>query len=427
MTFFDIIAILLTLSATFSYINYRYVRLPTTIGLMLIALLMSIGLIILGKLGLGIQQDAQRLLRQIDFESLLLHGMLSFLLFAGALHVGLDDLSRQKWVILLLATVGVVGSTFLVGALSWFAFEWAGLKIPFIFCLLFGALISPTDPIAVIGILRSAGTPKSLEVKIAGESLFNDGIAVVIFLALLEIAAGRHVPTPGEILILFTQEAVGGVLFGLAAGAGGYWMLKRVDNYEVEILITLALAAGGYALAEALHLSAPIAVVVAGLLIGNHGRLFAMSEKTREHLDLFWELIDAILNAVLFVLIGLEVLTLTFPRSVLLAGVVAIPIVLLARWISVGLPILAMTPFHPFAPGAVWIMTWAGLRGGISVAMALALPAGPHRGSLLAVTYSVVVFSIFFQGLTVGRLIRWIASRGAAASERDSAENRDHA
>lgn len=408
MSFYDILAILLTLSAVLSYVNYRYVRLPTTIGLMLIALLMSMGLILLGKLGLEIEEEAEAILLRIDFENVLLHGMLSFLLFAGALHINLGDLARQKWPILLLATAGVIGSTFLVGILSWMAFGWIGLGIPFIFCLLFGALISPTDPIAVIGILRTAGAPKSLEVKIAGESLFNDGVAVVVFLALLEIATGRHALTLGEIGLLFIKEALGGILFGLAAGAGAYWMLKQVDNYEVEILITLALATGGYALAEALHLSAPIAIVVAGLLIGNHGRLFAMSEKTREHLDLFWELIDGILNAVLFVLIGLEVLALTFPAGVLIAGLTAIPIVLLARWISVSFPVLVMARFRSFTPGAVRIMTWAGIRGGISVAMALAFPAGPHRGALLAVTYAVVIFSILVQGLTIGRLVRSI-------------------
>lgn len=406
MSFYDILAILLTLSAVFSYVNYRYVRLPTTIGLMLIALLISMGLILLSKLGLGIEEEAKAVLLRIDFENVLLHGILSFLLFAGALHINISDLARQKWPILLLATAGVVGSTFLVGILSWIVFGWIGLEIPFIFCLLFGALISPTDPIAVIGILRTAGVPKSLEVKIAGESLFNDGVAVVVFLALLEIATGRHAPTWGAIGLLFIKEALGGILFGLAAGAGAYWMLKRVDNYEVEILITLALATGGYALAEALHLSAPIAIVVAGLLIGNHGRLFAMSDKTREHLDLFWELIDGILNAVLFVLIGLEVLTLTFPAGVLIAGLTAVPIVLLARWISVSLPVLVMARFRSFTPGAVSIMTWAGIRGGISVAMALALPAGPHRGALLAVTYAVVIFSILVQGLTIGRLVK---------------------
>lgn len=414
MTLFDTISILITLSAVLSYVNYRYVRLPTTIGLMLIALSISLAMIAMGKAGFGLglefQRDAEALLHRIDFENALLHGMLSFLLFAGALHINLNDLGQQKGVITLLATGGVVGSTFLVGLLSWWVFGWIGLEIPLIYCLLFGALISPTDPIAVLGILRTAGAPKSLEIKIAGESLFNDGVAVVVFLALLGLATGRHPPTVGEITLLFVKEALGGALFGLAAGGAAYWMLKSVDNYEVEILITLALVTGGYALAERLHLSAPIAIVVAGLLIGNHGRHFAMSEKTRENLDTFWELMDVILNAVLFVLIGLEVLVLTFNREYLTAGLLAIPIVLLARWISVSLPVLAMNRFRSFSPKVILILTWAGIRGGISVAMALALPPGPHRGALLAVTYSVVVFSIVAQGLTVGRLVRSVGA-----------------
>ncbi len=407
MTVLNIAAILITLAALFSFINHRYIRLPTTIGLMLISLLMSLGLIVLGELGgSDLRIQALVLLRSIDFHETLMNGMLSFLLFAGALHVNLNDLARQKWTIAILATAGVLISTFIVGALSWAVLNALGLGVPFIYCLVFGALISPTDPIAVLGILKTLGVTKTLETKIAGESLFNDGVGVVVFLVLLGIASGGHEVSAAAIGTLFLQEAVGGAVFGLLLGGGVYLMLRRVDNYQVEVLLTLALVMGGYALATALHLSGPIAVVVAGLLIGNQGRVLAMSETTRSHLDTFWELVDEILNAVLFVLIGLEVLALKFEVEYLLAALVVIPIVLLARFASVGAPIAVLRRFREFSPRVVQILTWGGLRGGISVALALSLPYGPQREVILAITYAVVVFSILVQGLTIGALIR---------------------
>jgi CPA1 family monovalent cation:H+ antiporter len=406
MSLFHILAILLTASAVFSYINHRFLKLPTTIGIMLVALAFSLLLNLLGPFGIDIENEVKTMLDSIDFDATLLHGMLSFLLFAGALHVDLSELSKQRGVIVTLATVGVVGATFIIGGLSWYAFGLAGLDIPFIYCLLFGALISPTDPIAVLGILKQSNVPKSLEAKIAGESLFNDGMAVVVFLVLARFAAGGIDVSAGDILLLFAQEAIGGILFGLTAGAITYWMLKSVDNYQVEVLLTLALVTSGYALAEYLHLSAPVAIVCAGLLIGNHGRTLAMSDKTREHLDTFWELIDEVLNAVLFVLIGLEVLTLVYDQNYLLAGLFAIPIVLLARFITVGIPITVMRRFRNFSPRAIQILTWGGLRGGISVALALSLPASDIRDALVVVTYVVVIFSILVQGLTIGPLIR---------------------
>ena len=406
MNLFHILAILLTASAIFSYINPRFLKLPTTIGIMLVALTFSLLLNLLGPIGIDIEHEVQVMLESIDFDATLLHGMLSFLLFAGALHVDLSELSKQRGVIIFLATAGVVGTTFIIGALSWFAFDLAGLDIPFIYCLLFGALISPTDPIAVLGILKQSNAPKSLEAKITGESLFNDGMAVVVFLVLLRIATGSTGVSATEVLLLFSQEAIGGVLFGLGAGTLTYWMLKSVDNYQVEVLLTLALVTASYATAEFLHFSAPITVVCAGLLIGNHGRTLAMSEKTRGHLDTFWELVDEVLNAVLFVLIGLEVLTLVYNQQYLLAGLLAIPIVLLARFVTVGIPITIMRRFRNFSPRAIEILTWGGLRGGISVALALSLPASDVRDALVVVTYVVVVFSILVQGLTIGPLIR---------------------
>ena len=406
MDLFNILAILITLAAVFSYINFRYIGLPVTIGVMVIALSMSLMLNLLGSFGLGLKPQAELLLRNIDFDRTLLHGMLSFLLFAGALHIDINDLIELKWSIGALATVGTLISTFLVGTLTWFVLGWFGIGLSYLYCLLFGALISPTDPIAVLSILKTAGAPKSLEMRITGESLFNDGVGIVVFLVILETATGTHGVSAGHIGLLFVQEVIGGVLFGLGIGYLAYQMLKSVDNYQVELLITLALVAGGYALADALHLSGPIAIVVAGLLIGNHGRLFGMSEKTRAHLDVFWELVDEILNAVLFVLIGLEVLVLTFTKQYLFASLVIIPLVLFARFVAIGIPVTLLRPFRAFSPGAVRIMTWGGLRGGISVALALSLPPGRERDVILAITYAVVVFSIVVQGLTLERVVK---------------------
>ena len=403
-------AALISLAALFSYINHRFIKLPTTIGLLIISLLLSLALIGLGKFGFPLESYAQVMLKEVDFNKALMQGMLSALLFAGALHVSLEDLKKQRWIVAVLASIGMLSSTVMVGFASYYIFSWFGLNIPLIYCLLFGSLISPTDPIAVLGILKHLGAPKSLETKIAGESLFNDGIAVVVFIVLLGIAAGGgHGDEPvsaGGVITLFLQEAVGGVGFGLIAGYVVFRMLASIDNYQVEILLTLGLVFGGYALASALHISGPIFVVVAGLLIGNRGRQYAMSDKTREHLDNFWELIDEILNAVLFVLIGLEVLVLSFDLNYLYAGLVMIPLTLLARFISVGVPVSLMKLRKTFTPNVIRILTWGGLRGGISIALALTLPAGEPREALIVVTYVVVIFSIIVQGLTVGKLIK---------------------
>lgn len=406
MTLFDVIAMLLTLAALFSYFNYRFIKLPTTIGVMLIALLLSLLLIVLGRFGISIDRQAMRILSAIDFNQTLLHGMLSFLLFAGALHVNLGDLASQKLVIGLLATIGLLISTAIIGVVSWWLFARLGLNIPFIYGLLFGALISPTDPIAVLGILKKAGVTKSLETKITGESLFNDGVAVVVFLVLLGMTQGGQEVGAGDVVKLFFQEAVGGAVLGLLLGWITYRLLSRVDHYQVEILLSLALVTGGYALADALHLSGPIAIVVAGLLIGNQGRALAMSKKTVQHLDTFWELVDEILNAVLFLLIGLELLVLSFTGQYLLIGLLIIPLVLVARFVSVALPVTVLRKVRSFSPHVVKMLTWGGLRGGISVALALSLPTGESRELLLAVTYVVVIFSIAVQGLTIGKLVK---------------------
>ena len=409
MGLFEIATVLIVLTALFSYVNYRTIGLPTTIGVMVISMLVSLGIAGMGMLGLEeVQRQSAEILRGIDFNKTLLHGMLSFLLFAGALHIKLEELSGQKWLVTLLATAGVMASTFIVGGLSWLLLEGLGISISFLHCLLFGALISPTDPVAVLGILKTVRIPKSLETKIAGESLFNDGIGVVVFVILLELSGGGVDVTVRQAVSLFLSETVGGAALGLLFGFLAYRMLKGVNNYQVEVIITLALVMGGYTLADKMHTSGPIAIVVAGLLIGNHGRAFAMSDLTREHLDAFWELVDEILNALLFLLIGLEVLVIPFNRAYVIAGIAGIGVTLLARWVSVGLTVSALRPFRRFSPGTVRILTWGGLRGGISVALALSLPVGPQRDIILVMTYITVVFSIIVQGLSLGRLVKRI-------------------
>jgi len=411
MSLFEVFAALITLSALFSYVNLRFFKLPTTIGLMLMALLLSLTLILIGELNPQWENGARQLLDRIDFSETLLHGMLAFLLFAGSLHVNLNELYRHKWVIGWLATFGVLLSTLMVGGLTWLIFNTFGFEIGLLYCLLFGALIAPTDPIAVMGILRKAKVPKSLETKIVGESLFNDGVGVVVFLALFRILVGEHEVTFVGVAELFLAETVGGILFGLAIGILAYRLLKSVDHYQVEILITLALVAGGYALAEGLHISAPIAIVVAGLLLGNHGRVFAMSQRTCERLDSFWELIDEVLNAILFVLIGLEVLILDLSQPYAWIVISAVPVVLVVRLIGVWIPITLLRPFRTFSPGVIRILTWGGLRGGISVALALSLPTGEARDIILLATYAVVLFSVIAQGLSIERMAKSVTQK----------------
>ncbi len=406
MNFFDTVSVLVTTSALFSYINYRFIHLPSTIGLMLISLVLSLAIVALGWVGIGFEDDLRIFMSGIDFNQALLHGMLSFLLFAGALHVNLNDIARQKYVITLLATLGVAVSTFVVGTAAWLVAGVVGIALPLSMWLLFGALISPTDPIAVLAILKRARIPKGLETKIAGESLFNDGIGVVFFIVLMEVATGSGSLDIFDVGELLVREIAGGVVFGLGLGGLGYFMLKDVDDYQVEILITLALVIGGYALADHLHVSGPISVVVAGLLIGNHGRLFAMSARTRRHLDSFWELLDGMLNAVLFVLIGLEVLLIDINGLYLALGAILVPVILFARLLSVGIPVVLLNRFRQFSPNAVKILTWGGLRGGISIALALSIPDGYGRPVVMTVTYIVVVFSIVVQGLTIERLAK---------------------
>ncbi|MFO0565017.1 MAG: sodium:proton antiporter [Polyangiaceae bacterium] len=406
MTTFDVIALLVALAALFSFVNAKWLRLPATIGLMLVALGFSLALFALDRFGAGLTPRVEALLARVDFGDTLLQGMLCFLLFAGALHLDLGDLRENKGIISILASLGVVGSTLSVGFGSWFAFRWLGLDLGLLTCLLFGALISPTDPIAVLAILKTAKVPRALSTQIAGESLFNDGVAVVVFVALMRLASGTEGVGATDVGLLFLREVTGGTGLGLALGWVAYQLIRRIDDYQVEILLTLALVVGLYALARRLHVSGPIAVVVAGLWIGNHGRSFGMSDKTRENIDKFWELIDELLNAILFVLIGLEVIVIRMDRLLVLASGVAALLVLAARLASVGLPLVLLRKRWNIARGSVRLLTWGGLRGGISIALALSLREGQHRDTILAITYGVVVSSILLQGLTMRLLAR---------------------
>jgi len=398
-------AALITLAALFSWLNHLFIRQPPSIALLLFSLALSLALVALGKLGLDSHFLAREALDAVKLDRVLLDSMLSFLLFAGALHVDISELARRKWAIGFLASLGVIVSALLAGGALWLIFRALGHPLAPIWCLLFGALISPTDPIAVLAILKKAKAEKSLEMKMAGESLLNDGFGVVLFVLFLGIALGGEKTTVASVSLLFVREVVGGALLGLALGYACYRMLAAVDNYQVEILLTLALVMGGYALALGLHVSGPIAIVVAGVLIGNHGRRFAMSARTRERLDTFWELLDEILNAVLFVMIGLELLRLDFEPTFAWAAALAIPAVLAARFVSVGLAALVPGLREDFPLRVVAVLTWGGLRGGISVALALALPGGGPRDAIIAVTYAVVLFSILVQGLTLSPLL----------------------
>ena len=410
LTILEISAIFLSITALLTYVNHRFIGLPTTIGVMVISIVLSIGAIFLGFLGFDQLIDYEvSLLEQLDFTEVLLDGMLSMLLFAGALHVNISDLKRYRLPIGILACVGTLVSALLIATALYLMLPFFGFGLPFLWCLLFGALISPTDPIAVMGILSSAGAPKSLETVIAGESLFNDGIGVVIFVLLLGILSSGDIPTANYVAHTLAVEAGGGIVFGLVLGAILYYMLKSIDSYQEEVLLTLAGVIGGYALASHWHLSGPLAMVMMGLMVGNRGRALAMSDKTRHYIDLFWELIDEILNAILFVLIGLEVVMIAYSGNLFIAAGLTIVIALLARFIVVGMTTKTLQRQLDLRTGAWKVLTWGGLRGGISVALVLQLPTGAERDILLALTYAVVIFSILVQGLSVGKVAKNIA------------------
>lgn len=413
MNILQIASLLIVLAAVFGVINYFFLRLPQAIGILVVALVASFGALGIDAAvpGIALAETLRAVVLEIDFSDALLEGMLGLLLFAGALHVKLEELRAQAWAVLLMATLGVGLSVAVVGV----GFSWI-TGMPLLIALVFGAIISPTDPVAVLGVLREANLRKSLETKIAGESLFNDGVAYVVFLVLVGLAFtggdthGAHGDTQTNPLLgaakLFVQEAFGGAVLGAILGWLTFQVMKRIDDYSLEVLITLALAFGGYEAAIWLHVSAPIMAVVAGLMIGHVGVKYGMSELTRDYVDGFWKMVDEILNAVLFLLIGIEVFAVAFDASYLKAAAFAIPLALLARFTAVIIPVMLLKPFRDFSQGTVPIMTWGGLKGGISVALALSLPDSEWKPLILTATYVVVIFSIIIQGLTIAPLAK---------------------
>lgn len=407
METYNLITIIIVLTATFGYINFRFIKLPGTIGIMLISLIASLCVVAIGEFNPNFFRTTTHMIKSIDFDTALMKVMLSFLLFAGAIHIDLDQLKKERIPVITFSTIGVLISTFIVAALLYLSLRLFTTSIDFIHCLLFGALISPTDPIAVLGILKNAKIPATLEMKICGESLFNDGVAVVVFLTILEITnAGLQNVSAGYITWLFCQEAVGGILYGLILGYLGFLALKSIDNYIIEVGITLAIVMGGYTLADYLHVSGPLAMVVAGLIKGNKSRTAGMSRISRDYLDKFWEMLDEFLNGILFLLIGFEMLVIKFTMVLFYLGCIAIVIVLIARLISVALPIFVLRYKNTFEKNAIAILTWGGLRGGISVALALSLPKNHISDIFVSITYIIVLFSITVQGLTIGKFAK---------------------
>jgi CPA1 family monovalent cation:H+ antiporter len=407
MAVYHIISILIFLTAIFAYVNDRWVKWPPTIGIMAIALIFSILIALSGLIVPQVSKKALTLISNINFEQVLMKIMLSFLLFAGALHIDANKLNKEKWPVFLLATAGTIISTFLVSIMAYYLFGIFNIPMPYICCLLFGALISPTDPIAVMGILKDAGIPKTLELKISGESLFNDGVGVVVFLTILKVAVnGIDKFSMSETAVLFLKEAGGGILFGSLLGYFAYLLMRSIDNYRVEVLITLAVVMCGYSLADYLHLSGPLAIIMAGIILGTKGRKEGLSEISRDYLSKFWDLTDEIFNALLFLLIGLQILVIKVNPIIMLIGGIMVLLVLLARYLSVVFPVMFLKLWITFEKNAVLILTWGGLRGGISVALALSLPLAMHRYDFVLITYIIVVFSIIVQGLTIGKVAK---------------------
>ncbi|MFD3000009.1 cation:proton antiporter [Pontibacter toksunensis] len=412
MELFHLFSAILVISAFFAYINQKFIRLPSAIALLLAGLLISLLVQGWGAVSPKFELMVEAKLRGIDFSEILLEFMLSFLLFAGALHTDLEKLSKSKWSIMIFATVGVAISTALTGTAFYFLLQIVGQPIDYIYCLLFGALISPTDPIAVLGILKKANIPKQLEVSITGESLFNDGVGVVVFISLFQIAQQGLANIEGSFIAeLFLLEVGGGIVLGLLIGYIAYFFMKRIDHYQTEVLISLAVVTGGYSIAQIFHFSGPLAMVAAGLLIGNQGTKLAMSEQTADYLTKFWEMVDEIFNAVLFVLIGLELLLVPFRWEYVIVGLITTVIVLVVRYIALAVPSYTLRLNRAFTPGTLPIMTWGGLRGGISIALALSLTPDMHRDLIVAITYAVVLLSLLVQGLTIEPLIRRLSRK----------------
>jgi len=413
MELFHLFSILLVLAVLFAYINFRVVKLPGTIGLMAVSLFFSILILLSGQLLSPVRNMVADMLVKIDFSDLLLEGMLSFMLFAGAIPIKYDDLKSEKLSIFFFSTVSVIISTFVVGLVTFYLLSLFGIKISLINALLFGALISPTDPIAVLSILKNAGIPKSMETKIAGESLFNDGVAVVVFITILQLAKPGAELNTGNILLLFGQEAIGGIILGIILGFVGYKLFSSIDNYKIEVLLTLAIVMGGYTLAHFIHVSGPLAMVVAGLITGNRGKSMGMSETTAEYVDKFWELIDEILNTLLFVLIGMELLIIRSNITIIIISVLLIVVIIGTRFFSIWLPSIIIRLKEKIPRSTLIVLTWGGLRGGISIALALSVPDHLNKDILVTITYIVVCFSILVQGLTISKVAKKYGRRGS--------------
>lgn len=410
MEVYNLITIIIVLTAIFGYINFRFLKLPAAIGIMLISIVASLAVVGIGFFSPDFFKKTTDIIIAVDFHTALMKVMLSFLLFAGAIHIDINKLKKESASIITFSTIGVLLSTFVVAGLLFVVSKWFGFSIGFIYCLLFGALISPTDPIAVLGILKQSKIPPSLEMKISGESLFNDGVAVVVFITIYEIInTGIENVTSLQIIWLFIKEAGGGILFGSLLGYIGFYILRSIDNYIIEVLVTLAIVMGGYLIADQLHISGPLAMVMAGIITGNKSRQEGMSDITRDYVDKFWEMIDEVLNAILFLLIGFEMLIVPFSFDLFWLGCITVIIVLLSRFISVAIPISFLKYKTVFEKNAIPILTWGGLRGGISVALALSLPNSTYKEVFVSITYIIVLFSIIVQGLTIGKFAKKLA------------------
>ncbi|MEK7435119.1 MAG: sodium:proton antiporter [Cyanobacteriota bacterium] len=406
MRLFDIVSIILFICAIFSFINFKYLKLPNTIGIMLITIISSLFLLFLKLFGLNLYDHILVFTQSISFDKALLEWMLCFLLFSGSISVNIEDLKEYKWSILVFSTISLIISVFLISTSLYYLLISFNINLSYIYCLLFGALISPTDPIAVLGILRKAKTPREIEINIVGESLFNDGFGVVIFVVLMNILLAKEAFSISSVFLLFLRESVGGIVLGIISGLIAYKMIKQIDNYLIEILITLSLVTSLYSIASILHVSGLLGVIVAGILIGNKARNSVMSDKTKIHLDIFWEIIDELLNFMLFALIGLQLLNINFSLEYIIISLCVIPIALISRFISIFIPVSILKLIQNIIPNTSKIMTWGGLRGGLSIALALSLPNGDEKNLILVMTYSIVIFAIIVQGLTIKYLVK---------------------
>ncbi|KMQ63866.1 sodium:proton antiporter [Chryseobacterium sp. BLS98] len=412
---------LIVLASIFAYLNYRFLKLPSTIGIMVIAIVVSIVLVMFGETVLPRTfGHLNNLMNSIDFTEVLMGAMLNFLLFAGGIHININDLKEQFRPVLIFSTAGVVISTFVVGFGMFYLLPFLGIHLPFIYCLVFGALISPTDPVAVLSILKQANVSKSLETKVAGESLFNDGMAVVVFTVVMQLAVGKEVDLGVESIgLLLMKEAGGGILLGILLGWVTSRLMREVDDYIISVLVTLSVVMGGYLIARQMHISGPLTMVAAGLFMGNFNVRFKMKSITQDYLIKFWELIDEILNAVLFLFIGFELLMIKDLKHFMVPGLLAIAVVLIARFISIWIPTKFMSLRTRFSPQTVKVLVWGGIRGGVSIALAMSIPKGEYSEIILSITYCVVVFSIIVQGLTIAK----VANPKAIAKEEEEKES----